>query len=79
MTVQTVRPATLESQATQLREGFPDLYAYLVKRDRKLARALKRIPSPADIELSATWNQRRFVQKTVTDLGPGIEDLANGR
>lgn len=75
MAVQTVRPVTLQAQARELRRAYPELFAYLDERDRKLKRALRRVPSPADIELSATWNHRSFVQKTLDSMGSGVGDL----
>jgi hypothetical protein len=75
MTVQAARPATLQAQARQLRSEFPELFAYLSERDQKLQRAFRRVPSPADIELSATWNHRSFVQKTFDSIGAGVGRL----
>jgi len=77
MTVQIARPTTLQAQARELRQEYPELFAYLNERDRKLQRALRRVPSPADIELSATWNHRRFVEKTLSAFGDGVEKLAD--
>lgn len=77
MTVQATRPATLQAQARDLRREYPELFAYLSERDAKLQRALRRVPSPADIELSANWNHRRFVEKTISSVGAGIGQLAD--
>lgn len=76
MTAQATRPTTLQEQAQALRSDFPELYDYLNARDEKLRRALRRVPSPADIELSATWNHRKYIEQTINRWGPGIEDLA---
>ena len=79
MAVQTAGPATLQEQARELRREYPQLFAYLSERDRKLQRALRRVPSPADIELSATWNHHKFIEKTLASSGSGIETLARDR
>ncbi|CAN5806262.1 hypothetical protein BH23CHL2_BH23CHL2_18980 [soil metagenome] len=76
MTVHTIRPTTLQDQARMLQNELPELYAYLIERDQKIRRSLARIPSPADIELSATWNHRQFVEKAVNSIGPGLDELA---
>lgn len=75
MTAQAIRPTTLQEQARALRADFPELYDYLNTRDEKLRRALNRVPSPADIELSATWNHRKYIERTMNALGPGLTDL----
>lgn len=68
----------IREQAARLRESYPELFVHLVARDRKLERALKRIPSPADVELSATWDQRKFLTQTLASCGASIEELING-
>lgn len=78
MTAQATRPTTLQEQAREVQSMYPELYAYLNQRDANLRRALRRVPSPADIELSATWNHQRFVDKTIRGLGAGLDDLAAG-
>ena len=78
MTTQT-RPsdlAVIAAQAAQLQHTCPELFAHLIERDRKLSHALRHIPSPADIELSATWNQRKFFEKALARCGASIEELA---
>lgn len=77
MAVQTARPTTIQNQAQVLRNEFPELYAYLCQRDDNLQRALRRVPSPADIELSATWNHQDFVRKTLGAMGPGVRQLVD--
>lgn len=77
MTVQATRPATLQAQARALHSEFPELYVYLAQRDDNLRRALRRVPSPADIELSATWSHQDFVQKTLGAMGPGVRRLVD--
>ena len=66
---------TLAGQVRQLQEHYPDLYDYLAKRDRAIERALARIPSRADIELSSTFNARAYLERTMRDLVPGVGDL----
>ncbi|HLT18338.1 MAG TPA: hypothetical protein VKZ96_02695 [Thermomicrobiales bacterium] len=82
MTTTRTRPDDLtliREQATHLRQTYPELFAHLVARDRKLERAMKRIPSPADIELSAAWDQRAFFARTLATCGAGIEELVDGQ
>ena len=67
---------TLAGQVRQLQGHYPDLYDYLAKRDRAIERALARIPSRADIELSSTFNARAYLEKTMRDLAPGVGDLS---
>jgi hypothetical protein len=55
------RTPELATQVRQVREQFPDLYDYLTQRDRALERALARIPSRADIELSSVFNTRTYL------------------
>jgi hypothetical protein len=76
MTAQAVKPTTLQEQARAIRDEFPELFAYLNERDEVLRRAVRRIPSPADVELSATWNYRSYVQKTLSAMGAGVDELA---
>jgi hypothetical protein len=75
----TSRPAgdaaTLTRQVRQLQEHYPDLYDYLKRRDRALERALARIPSRADIELSSVFNARAYLEKTLRELAPGVGEL----
>jgi hypothetical protein len=79
MVVQT-RPSSTDvicEQAVEVRQRYPELFAYLARRDRDLRRALGRVPSPADIELSANWNQRGFVERALRSFGAGIDELAS--
>lgn len=66
---------TLADQARQMSEHYPELYDYLKQRDRTLERALARIPSRADIELASVFNARRYLEKTLKNLAPGVGDL----
>ena len=72
----TVDAVTLASQVRQLQEHYPDLYGYLAKRDRAIERALARIPSRADVELSSVFNARAYLERTMRDLAPGVGDLS---
>jgi len=63
--------------ARLLEERWPLLFDYLAKRDRTLERALARIPSPAEIELYATFNVRAHLARTLGQLPPGIATLAH--
>ena len=66
---------TLAVQARQLSEHYPELYEHLKRRDRAIERALARIPSQADVELASVFNARRYLEKTMKNLAPGIGDL----
>jgi hypothetical protein len=66
---------TLAIQTRQLAEHYPELYEYLKQRDRALERALARIPSRADVELASVFNARRYLEKTMKSLAPGVGDL----
>jgi hypothetical protein len=65
----------LTTQARQLAEHYPELYEHLRRRDRALERALARIPSRADVELASVFNARRYLEKTMKNLAPGVRDL----
>jgi hypothetical protein len=69
------RMPELATQVRQLQEHYPDLYDYLKRRDRALERALARIPSRADIELSSVFNARAYLEKTLRELAPGVGEL----
>ncbi len=66
---------TLEDQARQMSEHYPELYDHLRRRDRAIERALARIPSRADVELSSVFNARRYLEQTMKSLAPGVGDL----
>ncbi len=80
MTTATATPGiektTLATQARRMSEHFPELYDHLKRRDEKLARALRRIPSRADIELAATFNSRSHLERALQALGPGLRELS---
>lgn len=67
--------ATLHDQACEFRVRYPELYRHLVTRDAKIRRALRRVPSPADVELSATYNHTRHMSKAMESAGPGLDEL----
>lgn len=67
---------SLASQACIVREQYPELFSYLRERDLRLRRALKRVPSRADIELSATFNYRTHLSRAIDDYATGIGELA---
>ncbi len=69
------RTASLASQARQLSEHYPELYDHLRRRDKAIERALARIPSRADVELASVFNARRYLEKTMKNLAPGVGDL----
>jgi hypothetical protein len=77
MAAQTCRNQgdAIRQQAFQVRRQYPELFAHLTARDRELKRALGRVPSSADIELSANWDRRGFVKRTLDAFGTGIEEL----
>lgn len=69
--------ATLAGQVRQLQEHYPDLYAYLKARDQAIERALRRIPSGADIELAAgAVNACARLERALRDLQPGVAALS---
>jgi hypothetical protein len=64
-------------QACALRAAYPDLYEFLVQRDRLLQKTLRRIPDPADPEvLMARSDLERLVNKLKV-LPPGVSALAD--
>jgi hypothetical protein len=73
-TIQATR--TLTEQARLMQAECPELFAYLSRRDAALRRALRRAPSPADIELSAVFNYRAHYAQTLRDLSHGVAELA---
>lgn len=62
-------------QALQVREQYPELFEYLTRREETLLGALRRAPSPADIELSATYNRANHLAKAIDRAGPGLAEL----
>jgi len=71
--------ATLAWQVRQLQEHYPELYDYLKARDRAIERALRRMPSQADIELSAgAVNACARLEQALRDLLPGAAALCEG-
>ena len=62
--------AVLREQATAFQQQFPELYEHLRRRDAELLR-LARLPSPADIELSATLNVRGRLERVRQALERG--------
>lgn len=64
-------------QAMDVRELYPELFDYLMRRDQNLRRAFRRIPSPADVELGASWSRQEFITRVLDRYGPGIDELAN--
>ena len=69
------RTANLASQARQLSEHYPELYDHLRRRDKAIERALRRIPSRADVELSSVFRPRHHLEKALQELPPGVGDL----
>lgn len=67
----------IAEQAMRIRVLYPELFDYLMLRDQNLRRALRRVPSPADIELSASWNRPEFIKRALDRYGPGIDELAS--
>lgn len=69
---------TLSNQVRELRAHYPELYEYLTARDRVIERALARMPSAADVELASTFKSRRYLATTLSNLSPGIAEIAEG-
>ena len=67
---------TLADQARLMRAECPELFAYLSRRDVTLRTALRRVPSPADIELYAVFNVRAHLTQALGDYGHGVAELA---
>jgi hypothetical protein len=65
----------ITTQARQLQEQLPELYAYLQQRDSVIERGLARIPSRADFELAAVFDVSAHLDETLRELPPGIGDL----
>ncbi len=79
MTAHAVKPMTLHEQACTLRTDLPELFNYLNARDEMLRHALRRVPTPADIELSATWNHCTHFGAGSPTPWPGIHTLVSER
>jgi hypothetical protein len=60
-----------------MQERYPELYAYLRRRDAELQRILRRIPSPADVALSASFDLRTQIGALRDALGGGLDTLAH--
>jgi hypothetical protein len=73
----TTQTEVIAEQAMRVRVLYPELFDYLTRRDQNLRRALRRVPSPADIELSASWNRTEFIKRALDRYGPGIDELAS--
>jgi len=67
---------TLADQARRMRAECPELFAYLSRRDAALRKTLRRVPSPADIELYAVFNVRAHLAQALGDYGHGVAELA---
>lgn len=65
----------LAEQATRVRERYPELFDYLTRREQNLRRAFRHVPSPADVELSASWNGPKFTMRVLYRYEPGIDEL----
>jgi hypothetical protein len=63
-------------QAYMLRECYPDLFDYLVQRDKLLQRSLQQIPDPTDPE---AWTTRADFDMQILQLKrlpPGVKSMA---
>ena len=65
----------LATQACELRERYPALYAYLVKRERALEQARAAIPPRGDIEALVGFNAEEHLRRHLLNLPPGVCDL----
>jgi hypothetical protein len=67
----------LAQQAYMLRVIYPDLYEFLVQRDKMLQRTLLRIPDPNDLE---AWTTRADLDSQIVQLKrlpPGVKSMAD--
>jgi hypothetical protein len=63
-------------QAYLLRAFYPELFGYLVQRDKLLQRTLQRVPDPNDLE---GWTTRADLESLISQLKklpPGVNALA---
>jgi hypothetical protein len=67
---------TLSDQAKLMQAECPELFAYLSRRDADLRQALRRSPSPADLELSAIFNYRAHYGQALRYFAAGVAELA---
>lgn len=72
-----IRQDVLHEQAVSVQQQFPELYCYLKARDDILQRAIRQVPSQADIELYAAPGTRRRLEALLRNLDPGIDTLAH--
>lgn len=76
MPVSPERRVLLQEQAADMRVRYPELYEHLRQRDVALRRFLARIPSPADVELSASFNLPARLLALRHELSSGLDDLS---
>lgn len=64
-------------QACEVRERYPELYAFLTTRERALDRARAGIPRPDDIESWLVFDAREHMRRHLLHIPPGICELAS--
>jgi len=68
----------LTAQASQIRESYPELYAFLVERQREMRHALGRIPHPDDLEAVAPAGVVDDAIGRLRHVSSSIDDLLAG-
>lgn len=68
----------LTDQAGQIRESYPEFYAFLVERQREMRHALGRIPHPDDLESVAPAGVIDDAIGRLRHVTSGIDDLLAG-
>jgi hypothetical protein len=68
--------ADIIDQAREMRERFPELYAFLATRERALDRARAGMPRPDDIEAWLVFDAREHMRRYLLNIPAGICDLA---
>ena len=71
-----VSASEISRQANMMRGKYPELYAYLARRDETLRRALAGVPDEEDVELCATQRPFRQIEASLRGLEPGIAEIA---
>lgn len=68
----------IAEQARKVRSLYPELFAALEDRDRRIQRALHRIPHPADAETLVPPNVMEQAIQSLRKLNTGINSLCDG-
>jgi hypothetical protein len=74
-TTTTADLSLLLDQARELRERFPELYAFLATRERAVERARAAIPPRGDIEAWVGFDAQEHLYRHVLTIPPGLREL----